>query len=106
MLEAAHDMSELDRFMRNFTEIHQGWKDKVMAIIMEKNAILQHLQATTDKIKMMEEWEKINEEENSHLKPKLESRHEASWLRKERDDYALELEEEQKKQKSFEAEAA
>ncbi|KAG1366468.1 hypothetical protein COCNU_13G002580 [Cocos nucifera] len=40
LIGAMHDMSELDRFMHNFTEIYQGWKDMAMAAVMEKNAIL------------------------------------------------------------------
>ncbi|KAG1371686.1 hypothetical protein COCNU_16G007800 [Cocos nucifera] len=68
-----HDMSELDKFMHNFIKIRQGWKDKVVATVAKKSATLQHLQAASDKIKVMEEWEKKNEEEYSYLKIELES---------------------------------
>ncbi|EHA8589314.1 hypothetical protein COCNU_scaffold009120G000010 [Cocos nucifera] len=70
--KAVHDISKLNRFMHNFIAICQGWKDKAVVVITEKNSTLQHLQTAIDKIKAMEEWEKQREEENFHLKAELE----------------------------------
>ena len=68
--------------MHNFIAICQGWKDKAVVVITEKNSTLQHLQTAIDKIKAMEEWEKQREEENFHLKAELElarADHELAW---------------------------
>ncbi|KAG1354881.1 hypothetical protein COCNU_07G009930 [Cocos nucifera] len=55
LVEVAHDMLELDRFIYNFIDICQRWVDKAKSAIVEKNAALQHLQVASDKLKMMEE---------------------------------------------------
>ncbi|KAG1361020.1 hypothetical protein COCNU_09G004830 [Cocos nucifera] len=73
LIGAAHDMVELDRFMRNFTEVCRDWKNKVVAIVREKEVAFQHLQAATIKIKEMEEVEKKKDVEISCLKAELES---------------------------------
>ncbi|KAG1346932.1 hypothetical protein COCNU_06G007610 [Cocos nucifera] len=89
-IEVVHDMVELDRFMRNFTEVCLDWKNKAMAVVREKNAILQHLQAATIKIKKMEEMEKKKNAEISHLKTELGSVQGArSWRKLKVDDVPI-----------------
>ncbi|KAG1371755.1 hypothetical protein COCNU_16G008490 [Cocos nucifera] len=65
LIGVAHDVSALERVMHNFMDICQGWCDKAKKVTVERNAAIQHLQATSDKMKEMEEKEKKFEEKNS-----------------------------------------
>ena len=60
----AHDVSTLERIMRDITNIRQGWSDKVKAVITEKNLALQCLQAATNREKEVVEREKKQTEKN------------------------------------------
>ena len=58
-------MLVLEKVMHDFTDICQGWCDKAKAVVVEKNAALQRLQAATEQEKEAVEREMKQVEEIS-----------------------------------------
>ena len=61
----AHDVSVLEKIMRDIANIRQGWSNKVKAVIAEKNVALRYLQAAINREKEAVEQEKKQIEEIS-----------------------------------------
>ncbi|KAG1330428.1 hypothetical protein COCNU_02G003960 [Cocos nucifera] len=51
----AHDVSALERGLRAYTDIHQGWSNKTVVAIAERDATLECLQAATNREEQAEE---------------------------------------------------
>ncbi|KAG1348248.1 hypothetical protein COCNU_06G020770 [Cocos nucifera] len=72
MISAAHDVSTLDKRFRSYADTSKKWLDQMAAIKAERDSTHEHLQATSNRAKEMEERKKRLEEENSRLMAELE----------------------------------